>query len=355
MDLLDSADADGATVANAIAAEAAPDADDAADAAEIEVDVTTIEGGNESETGEENEDEDENGDGSGNGGAGGPTGDETGSTDDERGTTDVISVRLPGTDPHAPRLGILGRLGGVGARPESLGLVSDADGAIVAVAAALHLAALRRKGDRLPGDVRIATHVCPDAPTIPHDPVPFMDAPVSVHTLNEHQVDEEMDAILSVDATKGNRRHCERGFAITPTVKAGWILQPSPDLLDVQERVTGEPPSTLALSMGDVTPYGNDVEHVNSIMQPATATDVPVVGVATTSTSAIPGPASGANYVADLAAATTFVVETAKDFTRGRASFYDTEEYDRLVELYGSMERLQTTGDLDDALEPGSG
>jgi hypothetical protein len=365
MDLLDSADADGATVANAIAAEAAPDADDAADAAEIEVDVTTIEGDTEREARDESEGEDAGGDGgggdSGNGGAGGSTDggnesthDENERTDHERGTTDVVSVRLPGTDPHAPRLGILGRLGGVGARPEALGLVSDADGAIVAVAAALHLAALRRKGDRLPGDVRIATHVCPDAPTIPHDPVPFMDAPVSVHTLNEHQVDDEMDAILSVDATKGNRRHCERGFAITPTVKAGWILQPSPDLLDVQERVTGEPPSTLALSMGDVTPYGNDVEHVNSIMQPATATDVPVVGVATTSTSPIPGPASGANYVADLAAATTFVVETAKDFTRGRASFYDTEEYDRLLELYGSMDRLQTAGDVDGDPEPDS-
>ena len=297
MDLLDSADADGASVIEAIETAAGEAAD------EIETDVTPIEG--------------------------------------ETGSTDVITVRIPGSDRDAPRLGVLGRLGGVGARPEAVGMVSDADGAIVAVAAALRLAAMHRKGDVLPGEVRISTHVCPDAPTIPHDPVPFMDAPVSVHALNEQQLDEDLDAVLSIDATKGNRRHCERGFAITPTVKRGWLLQPSPDLLDVQERVTGEPPSTLALSMADVTPYGNDVEHINSIMQPATATDAPVVGVATTSTSAIPGPATGANYVPDLAESTAFVVETAKDFTRGRAAFYDPEEYDRLVEVYGSMERLQ--------------
>ena len=299
MDLLDPADADGVAVAEAIEAES-PAGED------VTVDVTPVEG--------------------------------------DRGTTDVVTIRLAGSDPDAPTLGVLGRLGGVGARPEAVGMVSDADGAIVAVAAALSLAAMRRKGDVLPGEIRVSTHVCPDAPPIPHDPVPFMDAPASVHALNDHQVDEAMDAVLSIDATKGNRRHCERGFAITPTVKRGWLLQPSPDLLDIQERVTGEPPSTLALSMGDVTPYGNDVEHVNSIMQPATATDAPVVGVATTSTSAIPGPATGANYVSDLAAATAFVVETAKDFTRGRATFFDPEEYERLVELYGSMERLQTGG-----------
>lgn len=299
MDLLDSADADGASVIEAVETAAGEAAD------EIGTDVTVLEGG------------------------------------DGNGSTDVVTVRIPGSDRDAPRLGVLGRLGGVGARPEAIGMVSDADGAIVAVAAALRLAAMRRKGDVLPGEVRISTHVCPDAPTIPHDPVPFMDAPVSVHALNERQLDDDLDAVLSIDATKGNRRHCERGFAITPTVKRGWLLQPSPDLLDVQERVTGEPPSTLALSMADVTPYGNDVEHVNSIVQPATATDAPVVGVATTSTSAIPGPATGANYVPDLAAATAFVVEVAKDFTRGRAAFYDPDEYDRLVELYGSMERLQ--------------
>jgi len=263
----------------------------------------------------------------------------------DEGTTDFVKVVVPGHDPEADTLGVVGRLGGVGARPAEIGMVSDADGAIVALAAAFELAEMYERDEMLPGDVRIATHVCPDAPTSPHDPVPFMGSPVDMTTMNRHEVDEEMDAVLSVDATKGNRVHCERGFAVTPTVKEGWILKPSEALLDVQERVTGEPPSTLTLTTQDITPYGNDVHHVNSILQPATATDAPVVGVATTSVNPVPGCGTGANYLPEIAEATGFVVETAKDFTRGRASFYDEEEFDHMQSLYGSMNHLQTAGD----------
>jgi hypothetical protein len=263
----------------------------------------------------------------------------------DEGTTDFVKVVVPGHDLEADTLGVVGRLGGVGARPAEIGMVSDADGAIVALAAAFELAEMYERDEMLPGDVRIATHVCPDAPTSPHDPVPFMGSPVDMTTMNRHEVDEEMDAVLSVDATKGNRVHCERGFAVTPTVKEGWILKPSEALLDVQERVTGEPPSTLTLTTQDITPYGNDVHHVNSILQPATATDAPVVGVATTSVNPVPGCGTGANYLPEIAEATGFVVETAKDFTRGRASFYDEEEFDHMQSLYGSMNHLQTAGD----------
>ncbi|ADE04926.1 DUF1177 family protein [Haloferax volcanii] len=152
----------------------------------------------------------------------------------DEGATDFVKTVVPGRDPDAPTLGVVGRLGGVAARPAELGPVSDADGAIVALAVALHLGEMRERGDVLAGDVRIATHVCPDAP---------------------------------------------------------------------------------------------------------------VVGVATTSVSPVPGCGTGANYLTDLLDATGFVVETAKDFTRGRASFYDEAEYDRLTSLYGSMGRLQTLGE----------
>ncbi|MDR9432014.1 MAG: DUF1177 domain-containing protein [Natronomonas sp.] len=263
----------------------------------------------------------------------------------EEGSTDFVKVIVPGSDPTADTLGVIGRLGGVGARPSEIGMVSDADGAIVALATAFQLAEMHERGDALPGEVRIATHVCPDAPTQPHDPVPLMGSPVDMTTMNQHEVDEKMDAVLSVDATKGNRVHCKRGFAISPTVKEGWVLPPSETLLDAQERVTGEPPSTLTLTTQDITPYGNGVHHVNSILQPATATDAPVVGVATTSVNPIPGCGTGANYLPEITEATGFVIEAAKDFTRGRASFYDEAEFERLQSLYGSMKHLQTLGE----------
>ena len=70
----------------------------------------------------------------------------------EKGKTDFVRVKIPGTrgktaKGDAPTLGVLGRLGGVGARPEMIGLVSDADGAITAVATALKLADMRANGD----------------------------------------------------------------------------------------------------------------------------------------------------------------------------------------------------------------
>ncbi len=262
------------------------------------------------------------------------------------GTTDFVSVHVPGADADAPTLGAVGRLGGIGARPEKIGLVSDADGAIVAVAAASKLASMAKQGDVLSGDVILSTHICPDAPTIDHDPVPFMSSPVDIETMNRHEISEAMDAVLSIDATKGNRIHCQEGFAITPTVKEGWVLRPSEDLLDIQERVTGKPPSTLTLTTQDITPYGNDVHHVNSILQPSTATDAPVVGVATTSISPIAGSATGANYFTDLIQAGQFVIETAKDYTAGRATVFDEAEFNHLQELYGPMNHLQTLGDF---------
>lgn len=77
-----------------------------------------------------------------------------------------------------PTLGILGRLGGLGARPEMIGYVSDGDGALAALAIVAKLLDMKKKGDVLPGDIFISTHICPDAPTSPHDPVPFMGSPV---------------------------------------------------------------------------------------------------------------------------------------------------------------------------------
>jgi hypothetical protein len=264
----------------------------------------------------------------------------------QRGATDFLHAFIPGLSGWqaggpAPTLGIIGRLGGIGARPAAIGLVSDADGAITAIACALKLADMARAGDRLPGDVIVATHICPHAPVIPHDPVPFMGAPVDMATMNRHEVQPQMDAILSVDTTRGNRIVNRRGFAISPTVKEGYILKVSPDLLRLMSIVTGQSPLVLPLATQDITPYGNGLDHINSIMQPATATDAPVVGVALTAETAVPGCASGASQVMDIEMAVRFCVEVAKAFGKNECSLYDAAEFDRLQALYGSMKHLQ--------------
>lgn len=267
----------------------------------------------------------------------------------EGGTTDFVKIIVRGTEGKlaggtAPSIGIIGRLGGLGARPKRIGFVSDGDGAAATVAVALKLAKMTEKGDRLPGDVYITTHICPDAPTRPHTPVEFMGSPVDMDAKNDHEVLPEMDAILSIDTTKGNKIINHRGIAISPTVKSGWILKFSDDLLRIMEMTTGELPVTFALTMQDITPYGNDIYHLNSIIQPTTATDAPVVGVAITAKSAVPGSATGASHEVDIAQAVRFCIEVAKEFTKGQTVFHDAEEFARLELRYGSMKHLQTLG-----------
>ena len=65
-----------------------------------------------------------------------------------KGTTDMVRVRIPGAHGKsnggdAPTIGLLGRLGGLGARPERIGFVSDGDGALTALACAYHAAQAR--------------------------------------------------------------------------------------------------------------------------------------------------------------------------------------------------------------------
>ena len=266
-----------------------------------------------------------------------------------KGRTDFVKVWFPGSrgkrgGGSAPSMGIVGRLGGIGARPERIGLVSDADGAIAAIAAAMKLGAMAKLGDVLPGDLFVSTHICPNAPTKPHDPVPFMDSPINMAIANAEEMSGELDAVLSIDTTRGNRIINHRGFAISPTVKEGYILRVSEDLLSIMSYVTGVAPVVFAITTQDITPYGNDVYHLNSVLQPCTATKAPVVGVALTAESMVPGCGTGASQVADIEAAVRFAIEVAKEFGAGKAAFYDEAEFGRMVKLYGTMNHLQTMG-----------
>ncbi|WP_313803513.1 DUF1177 domain-containing protein [Cytobacillus sp.] len=211
-------------------------------------------------------------------------------------------------------------------------------------ASALKLADMQIKGDTLLGDVLVTTHICPNAPTLPHDPVDFMDSPVDILTMNKHEVLPEMEVILSIDTTKGNRVVNHKGIAISPTVKEGYILRVSDDLLRIMEMSTGQLPVTFPITTQDITPYGNGVYHINSILQPAVATDSPVVGVAITAQSIVPGCGTGASHETDIADAVRFAVEVAKEATNGTCEFYSKDEFKRITELYGSMKVLQTLG-----------
>lgn len=267
----------------------------------------------------------------------------------DQGSTDFVKIRVIGRKGRskggdAPTLGIIGQLGGIGARPAQVGLVSDGDGALCALTCALKLTEMQKHGDILDGDVLIVTHICPNAPTQPHDPVPFMGSPIGIGPAMAKSVLPEMEAILSVDTTRGNRILNHRGFAISPTVKEGYILRVADSLLDLMINVTGRLPVVLPITTQDITPYGNGLYHINSIMQPATATTAPVVGVAITAEAAVPGSATGASHIVDIEAAARFCVEVAKAFGRGVCPFYDLGQWQLIQATYGSLAHLQRGG-----------
>lgn len=275
---------------------------------------------------------------------------ETNKIQGKQGSTDFLKIVISGNKGkegkcNAPTLGIIGRLGGIGARPDRIGLVSDADGAITALSCALKLSDMKSKGDSLKGDVIIATHICPNAPTQPHEPVPFMGSPVDIAVMNRVEVDPAMDALLSIDTTKGNRIINHRGFAITPTVMQGYILRISEDLLNIMEWTTGKPARVVPITTQDITPYGNGLFHMNSIMQPCTASQAPVVGVAITAETAVPGCGTGASRETDLEEAGRFCIEVAKNFSQGICKFYDETEFKLIFKRYGPMSHLQTMGE----------
>ncbi len=265
----------------------------------------------------------------------------------EKGSTEHIKITIAGRDGRlnggqSPTLGIIGRLGGLGARPEITGFVSDGDGALAALAAAAKLARMASLGDHLPGDVIVTTHICPDAPIRPHDPVPMMSSHVSHDKINAVEILPEMEAILSIDTTKGNRVINTRGFAVSPTIKDGYILKVSDDILDIMSAVTGRLPQVFALSQQDITPYGNDLKHINSIFQPSIMTSSPLIGVAISTEVPVAGCATGATHLVDVEAVARFSVEVGKKFTAGTCQFHDRDEFARITALYGDMTRFKS-------------
>jgi len=106
-----------------------------------------------------------------------------------------------------------------------------------------------------------------------------MRSPLPMRAMMAREVHPAMEAILSIDTSRGNRLVNERGVAITPTAKEGWVLRTSEDLLDILSWVSGRLPLVLPITTQDITPYEAGLWHVNSIMQPAIATAAPVVGM----------------------------------------------------------------------------
>ena len=274
------------------------------------------------------------------------------------GFTDVVRIFLKGktgksSGGPAPTLDLSASLVATGARPGSVGLVGDGDGALIVIAAGLKMLDMKKKGDQLEGDVVILFNITGAAPHDPpdgHKP-PDYSCPVNFWKMKSKFVDGSADGILDVNVTRSDRYCKRRGFAITPTVLQGWLLKISEDALDVMERVTGET-AVMPITMQELMPTRNGISYLNDIAALPYEIDVPCIGVAMCSPSLQEPIGSGMTNLAEIEPAIRFCVEVAKDFGMGRFDFYDKEEFDKIVKLYGSMKHLQTFGKQSSVVDP---
>lgn len=64
-----------------------------------------------------------------------------------------------------------------------------------------------------------------------------------------------------MDAAEADLVVKHNGFAITPTVKEGWIFKVSSDLINIYTRVTGEPPVIAPITMQDILSFSNCIPY----------------------------------------------------------------------------------------------
>ena len=147
-------------------------------------------------------------------------------------------------------------------------------------------------------------------------------------------------ALRSAVSVKGMGERCPEN-ARPVTLHSIMSNSPCSDLLVI---ATGRTARVCPITTQDITPYGNGIDHINSIMQPCTQTNAPVVGVAMTTETAVPGCATGASHPTDIEEAARFCVEVAKAYGKGLCSFYDEEEWGRILHRYGPLKLLQTPG-----------
>ncbi|MDO4565640.1 MAG: DUF1177 family protein [Clostridia bacterium] len=246
--------------------------------------------------------------------------------------SDFLRIVIPGLTGRArgmssPTLGVAGRLGGIKLENQPLSLISDADGAIVAIALALKLASLCATKTGPLGDVIITTQIALSSSSRAHKPAALALSAVDIKTACAYEYDENMDALLSITVCRATRWVNTDGIAVTPTVMGGLILPPSEDLLSILETVSSRSAVVFPITNYDLTPDGNGLYHINSIMQHSLIADCPVVGVALTSSGLVPGVTLRHNDLSDAELAMQFALEVAFGFTAGNVTLYDKDEF----------------------------
>ncbi len=258
----------------------------------------------------------------------------------EKGSMEFLKLLIPGSrGKHAggdtKTLGVIGSLGALRIPGENNALVSDADGCLVALSVALRLARMASRGQVLPSDVLVSTHICQQGHSIPHDPYPFVMSPIPSQFKHPRLVDKEMDAVLAVETCKSNKLVSHKGFAITHVAKEGLLLRVHADMIHIMEMVTGKLPVIFPVSQQDLTPYESGIHHVCGMMLGNLFTDSPVMGVPLTTESQTWPAWTNVSHPDVLEQAGRFCLEVATRFGAGECRMYYEDDYTGMKKYFG--------------------
>lgn len=258
----------------------------------------------------------------------------------EKGAMEFLKLLIPGSrgkwaGGDTKTLGIIGSLGALRIPGDNNALVSDADGCLVALSVALRLARMASRGQVLPSDVLVSTHICQQGHSIPHDPYPFVMSPIPSQLKHPRLVDKEMDAIVAVETCKSNKLVSHKGFAITHVAKEGLLLRVHADMIHIMEMVTGKLPVIFPVSQQDLTPYELGIHHVCGMMLGNLFTDAPVMGVPLTTESQTWPAWTNVSHPDVLEQAGRFCLEAAARFGVGDCRMYYEDDYIGMKKYFG--------------------
>ena len=274
--------------------------------------------------------------------------------DTERGSMEFVKILFPGSRGKSSggdlrTTGIIGSLGALRVPGDKMGLVSDADGCLVALAVALRLARMASKGQTLASDVIVSTQICHDGRAEPHDPYPFVMSPITSSLKHPRLVDAAMDGLVVVETCKSNKLVSHKGFAISHVAKEGYLLRLHSDMIHIMEMVTGRLPVIFPVSQQDLTPYESGIHHVCGMMLGNLFTDAPVLGVPITTESQTWPAWTNVSHATELDQAGRFCLEVATRFGLGECEFFYENDYAGMKKLYGPIRPVVTSAKADRA------
>ncbi len=256
-------------------------------------------------------------------------------TETESGLVDFLSFEFHGSNGgESPTTGIVGLSEMDLIECKQKGISSYECGVLATLSAALVLVDMGEDESNLYGNVLLKTEMVR----------PKLDAGkvwLAVESRCERLVDPTMDFVLSLGTVRDSRTNNSAGVAFSPTIKDGWVLPVSEDLVSIKNEVASCPTAVLPVTTQDITPYANELYHLSCVTQPATVTDAPVVAIAFTSGTRVAGKDISPVSAEEIDTAVRFVLEATKAYTSGCLKLFDPEEFDRLVRLYGTMSYLQ--------------